>query len=61
MEAGLELLGLSTFHKMASKVRTEVKASIRAGTHDRMSAAQLPGLMRLLEDATATGRRCSTG
>ncbi|MFF2328694.1 MULTISPECIES: hypothetical protein [unclassified Streptomyces] len=35
---------------MASKIRTEVNASIRTGIHDRMSAAQRAGLMRLLEE-----------
>ncbi|PJN18270.1 hypothetical protein CG724_11490 [Streptomyces sp. CB02120-2] len=41
VEAGLELPGFSTFDKMASKIRTEVNASIREGIHDRMS--QLSG------------------
>ncbi|MBT2453046.1 DUF4158 domain-containing protein [Streptomyces sp. ISL-43] len=36
VEAGLELAGFSTFDKMASKIRTEVNASICAGIHDRM-------------------------
>lgn len=43
MEAGLELPGFSTFDKMASKIRTEVNVSIRAGIHDRMSAPQAGG------------------
>lgn len=30
VEAGLELPGFSTFDKMASKIRTEVNASIRS-------------------------------
>ncbi|MFD0212096.1 DUF4158 domain-containing protein [Streptomyces hirsutus] len=55
VEAGLELPGFSTFDKMASKIRTEVNASICAGTHDRMSAAQRAGLMRLLEDRDSDG------
>jgi Domain of unknown function (DUF4158) len=55
VEAGLELPGFSTFDKMASKIRTEVNASIRAGIHDRMSAAQWAGLMRLLEERDSDG------
>ncbi|MFF3543292.1 DUF4158 domain-containing protein [Streptomyces platensis] len=55
VEAGLELPGFSTFDKMASKVRTEVNASICTGIHDRMSAAQRAGLMRLLEDRDSDG------
>lgn len=37
VEAGLELPGFSTFDKMASKIRTEVNASICLGIHDSMS------------------------
>jgi TnpA family transposase len=55
VEAGLELPGFSTFDKMASKIRTEVNASICAGIHDRMSSAQRAGLMRLLEDRDSDG------
>ncbi|MBT2478110.1 Tn3 family transposase [Streptomyces sp. ISL-94] len=55
VEAGLELPGFSTFDKMAAKIRTEVNASIRAGIHDRMSAAQRAGLMRLLEERDSDG------
>ncbi|WP_374776640.1 DUF4158 domain-containing protein [Streptomyces sp. NBC_01310] len=55
VEAGLELPGFSTFDKMASKIRTEVNASICAGIQDRMSAAQRAGLMRLLEDRDSDG------
>ncbi|XNR95421.1 DUF4158 domain-containing protein [Streptomyces sp. R-74717] len=55
VEAGLELPGFSTFDKMASKIRTEVNSSIRAGIHDRMSAAQRAGLMRLLEERDGDG------
>jgi hypothetical protein len=55
VEAGLELPGFSTFDKMASKIRTEVNASICAGIHDRMSAAQRAGLMRLLEERDSDG------
>lgn len=40
---------------MASKIRTEVNASICAGIHDRMNAAQRAGLMRLLEDRDSDG------
>ncbi|MFJ5722306.1 DUF4158 domain-containing protein [Streptomyces sp. NPDC093149] len=40
VEAGLELPGFSTFDKMASKIRTEVNASICAGVHHRMSPLQ---------------------
>jgi hypothetical protein len=59
VEAGLELPGFSTFDKMASKIRTEVNASIRAGIHDRMSAAQRAGLMRLLEERDSDGTTLS--
>jgi len=55
VEAGLELPGFSTFDKMASKIRTEVNSSIRTGIHDRMSAVQRAGLMRLLEDRDSDG------
>ncbi|MEU0382713.1 hypothetical protein ABZ093_36340 [Streptomyces cyaneofuscatus] len=55
MGSGLELPGFSTFDKMASKIRTEVNASIREGIHDRT------GLLRLLEERERTARRCSTG
>lgn len=55
VEAGLELPGFSTFDKMASKIRTEVNASICAGIHDRMSGAQRAGLLRLLEERDSDG------
>ncbi|WP_176482526.1 Tn3 family transposase [Streptomyces albidoflavus] len=55
VEAGLELPGFSTFDKMASKIRTELNASIRTGIHDRMSTAQRAGLMRLLEERDSDG------
>ncbi|MHA5047880.1 Tn3 family transposase [Streptomyces sp. SD15] len=55
VEAGLELPRFSTFDKMASKIRTEVNASIRAGIHDRMSPAQRAGLLRLLEERDSDG------
>ncbi|MFD4764374.1 Tn3 family transposase [Streptomyces sp. NPDC058439] len=55
VEAGLELPGFSTFDKMASKIRTEVNASIREGIHDRMSPVQQAGLLRLLEERDADG------
>ncbi len=55
VEAGLELPGFSTFDKMASKIRTEVNASICAGIHDRMSAVQRAGLLRLLEERDSDG------
>lgn len=55
VEAGLELPGFSTFDKVASKIRTEVNASIRTDIHDRLSAAQRAGLMRLLEDRDSEG------
>ncbi|MEU1216379.1 Tn3 family transposase [Streptomyces sp. NPDC005790] len=55
VEAGLELPGFSTFDKMASKIRTEVNASIRAGIHDRMSPAQRAGVLRLLEERDSDG------
>jgi hypothetical protein len=54
VEAGLELPGFSTFDKMASKIRTEVNASIREGIHDRMSPVQRAGL-RLLEERDTDG------
>ncbi|MFJ2292435.1 hypothetical protein ACIOG7_12130 [Streptomyces sp. NPDC087894] len=40
---------------MTSKIRTEVNASIRTGIHDRMSALQRAGLMRLLEERDSDG------
>ncbi|MFJ6574243.1 Tn3 family transposase [Streptomyces sp. NPDC091292] len=55
VEAGLELPGFSTFDKMASKIRTEVNASICTGIHDRMSPAQRARLMRLLEERDSDG------
>ncbi|MCX4392047.1 hypothetical protein OOK39_36730 [Streptomyces sp. NBC_00264] len=55
VEAGLELPGFSTFDKMASKIRTEVNVSIRAGIHDRMSAPQAGGAH------AAAGERDSDG
>ncbi|WP_405984248.1 DUF4158 domain-containing protein [Streptomyces sp. NBC_00872] len=55
VEAGLELPGFSTFDKMASKIRTEVNASIRTGVHDRMSGAQRAGLTRLLDERDGDG------
>ncbi|MDH6630350.1 hypothetical protein M2271_008210 [Streptomyces sp. LBL] len=61
VEAGLELPGFSTFDKMASKIRTEVNVSIRAGIHDRMSGAQRAGLMRLLEERDSDGTTLFNG
>jgi hypothetical protein len=55
VEAGLELPGFSTFDKMASKIRTEVNASIREGIHDRMSAAQRAGLLAVAGGARQRG------
>ncbi|MFI1226090.1 MULTISPECIES: DUF4158 domain-containing protein [unclassified Streptomyces] len=55
VEAGLELPGFSTFDKMASKIRTEVNASIRERIHDRMSPCQRAGLLRLLEERDSDG------
>lgn len=55
VEAGLELPGFSTFDKMASKIRTEVNASIREGIHDRMSPVQRAGLLRLLQERDSDG------
>ena len=40
---------------MASKIRGEVNASICAGIHDRMSAAERAGLPRLLEERDSDG------
>ncbi|WP_424922611.1 DUF4158 domain-containing protein [Streptomyces sp. wa53] len=54
VEAGLELPGFSTFDKMASKIRTEVNASIRESIHDRMSPVQAE-LLRLLEERDSDG------
>ncbi|MFK4149588.1 Tn3 family transposase [Streptomyces sp. NPDC004065] len=53
--AGLELPAFSTLDAMASTVRKEVNASICAGIHDRMSAVERAGLMRLLEERDADG------
>ncbi|MEV7238349.1 hypothetical protein AB0N06_31730 [Streptomyces sp. NPDC051020] len=55
MEAGLELPGFSTFDKTASKIRTEVNASICTGVHDRMSPLQRAELLRLLEERDSDG------
>ncbi|MFI1569142.1 Tn3 family transposase [Streptomyces sp. NPDC020490] len=55
VEAGLELPGFSTFDKMASKIRTEVNASICEGIHDRMSPLQRAEALRLLEERDADG------
>ncbi|MGX8904664.1 hypothetical protein ACR820_05300 [Streptomyces netropsis] len=44
VEAGLELPGFSAFDKMASKIRTEVNASIGDDIHDRMSPIHRVGL-----------------
>ncbi|MFE5940884.1 DUF4158 domain-containing protein [Streptomyces sp. NPDC056470] len=55
VEAGLELPGFSTFDKIASKIRTEVNASICAGIHDSMSPLQRTELLRLLEERDADG------
>ncbi|MEU9737030.1 DUF4158 domain-containing protein [Streptomyces sp. NPDC048002] len=55
VEAGLELPGFSILDKMASKIRTEVNASIREGIYDRMSTAQRAGLLRLLEERDSDG------
>ncbi|MFL4496716.1 DUF4158 domain-containing protein [Streptomyces sp. VTCC 41912] len=55
VEAGRELPGFSTFDKMASKIRTEVNASIREGIHDRMSPVQRAGPLWLLEERDSAG------
>ncbi|WP_331763539.1 DUF4158 domain-containing protein (plasmid) [Streptomyces hirsutus] len=55
VEAGLELPGFSTFDKMASKIRTEVNASICAAIHDSMSPLQHTELLRLLEERDNDG------
>jgi hypothetical protein len=53
--AGLELPAFSTLDAMASTIRKEVNAAICAGIHDRMSAVQRAGLLRLLEERDADG------
>ncbi|GAA1141718.1 DUF4158 domain-containing protein [Streptomyces javensis] len=53
--AGLELPAFSTFDLMTSTVRTEVNASICRGIHDRMSAVQRAGLLRLPEERDSDG------
>ncbi|MDX2939022.1 DUF4158 domain-containing protein [Streptomyces ipomoeae] len=55
VEAGLELPAFSTFDATASMVRREVNAAICAGIHDRMSAVERAGLLRLLEERDADG------
>ncbi|MFI2508736.1 Tn3 family transposase [Streptomyces sp. NPDC018972] len=55
VEAGLELPGFSTFDKTASKIRTEVNASICLGIHDRMSPLQRTELARLPEKRDGDG------
>jgi hypothetical protein len=53
--AGLERPAFSTLDAMASTVRKEVNASICTGIHDRMSAVERAGLLRLLEERDADG------
>ncbi|MFJ9434537.1 Tn3 family transposase [Streptomyces sp. NPDC101490] len=55
VEAGLELPAFSTFDAMASTVRKEVNASICAGIHERMSAPERAGVLRLLEERESDG------
>ncbi|WP_171076225.1 Tn3 family transposase [Streptomyces sp. YIM 121038] len=55
VEAGLELPAFSTLDVMASKVRREVNDSICAGIHDRMSAEERAGVLRLLEEKNEDG------
>ncbi|MFD3415893.1 DUF4158 domain-containing protein [Streptomyces cyaneofuscatus] len=55
MAAGLELPAFSTFDTMTSTIRAEVNASICRGIHDRMSAAQRAGLLRLPDERDSDG------
>lgn len=55
VEAGLELPAFSTFDAMASTLRKEVNAEICGGIHDRMSAFERAGLLRLLEERESDG------
>ncbi|MFD3734183.1 DUF4158 domain-containing protein [Streptomyces sp. NPDC058632] len=55
VEAGLELPAFSTFDVMASTLRKEVNAEICGGIHDRMSAFERAGLLRLLEERESDG------
>ncbi|WP_094792137.1 Tn3 family transposase [Streptomyces kasugaensis] len=55
VEAGLELPAFSTFDAMASTLRREVNAEICAGIHERMSAPERAGLLRLLEERMSDG------
>ncbi|MFD0374552.1 DUF4158 domain-containing protein [Streptomyces sp. NPDC127112] len=55
VEAGLELPAFSTFDAMASAIRKEVNAEICGGIHDRMSAFERAGLLRLLEERESDG------
>ncbi|MFD7065395.1 Tn3 family transposase [Streptomyces sp. NPDC059906] len=50
VEAGLELPAFSTFGTMASALRKEVNAGICGGIHDRKSAFERAGLLRLPEE-----------
>ncbi|MFE2473434.1 Tn3 family transposase [Streptomyces mirabilis] len=55
VEAGLELPAFSTFDAMASALRKEVNAEICEGIHERMSAFERAGLLRLLEERESDG------
>lgn len=55
VEAGLELPAFSTFDAMASTLRKEVNAEICGGIHERMSAFERAGLLRLLEERESDG------
>ncbi|WP_405779131.1 Tn3 family transposase [Streptomyces sp. NBC_00859] len=55
VEAGLELPAFSTLDAMASALRKEVNAEICGGIHDRMSASERAGLLRLLEERESDG------
>ncbi|MEV0492267.1 DUF4158 domain-containing protein [Streptomyces atratus] len=61
VEAGLELPAFSTFDAMASTLRKEVNAEICGGIHDRMSAPERAGLLRLLEERESDGTTLYNG
>jgi hypothetical protein len=55
VDAWLELSAFSTFDAMASTLRKEVDAEICGGIHDRMSARERAGLLRLLAERESDG------
>lgn len=55
VEAGLELPGFTTLDALATKVRTEVNATICMGIFDQLSEAHRERLLALLSDKDTSG------